>query len=227
MGIAERKEREKQRRRNDIIDAAERIFFARGFSGATMDEVAEEAELSKGTLYLYFRSRDDLQFAIFMRGMDLLMKMMNQRLKPQEDGYHNLLAMAWAFIRFSREYPDYFRLFMHFESSRVKGLNIDQKQVQLYLKEQSPLAMVGSQVRKGIGDGSLRSDLPEEVFSATLWSQMLGVLIVLNNKADLYEIFDLKAEEILRVHLELVSNGGLRRGPGGGPLQKPPEGGPE
>ena len=149
MGIAERKEREKQRRRNDIIDAAERIFFARGFSGATMDEVAEEAELSKGTLYLYFRSRDDLQFAIFMRGMDLLMKMMNQRLKPQEDGYHNLLAMAWAFIRFSREYPDYFRLFMHFESSRVKGLNIDQKQVQ------SNRRLPWSAARSGRGSGTV------------------------------------------------------------------------
>jgi TetR/AcrR family transcriptional regulator len=209
MGIAERKERERQQRRNAIIDAAERIFSARDFSGSSMDDVAEEAELSKGTLYLYFKSKDDLQFAIFMRGMDILMKMMNHRLKESEDGYHNLLAMAWAFIRFSREYPDYFRLFMHFESSRMNNLNIDQKQIQLYLREQSPLAMVSRQVEKGIRDGSLRSDLPQEVFSATLWSQMLGVLIVLNNKADLYGIFDLKAEEILRAHLELVSYGGM------------------
>ncbi len=131
MGIAERKERERQQRRNAIIDAAERIFSARDFSGSSMDDVAEEAELSKGTLYLYFKSKDDLQFAIFMRGMDILMKMMNHRLKESEDGYHNLLAMAWAFIRFSREYPDYFRLFMHFESSRMNNLNIDQKQIQL------------------------------------------------------------------------------------------------
>ena len=60
-----------------------------------------------------------------------------------------------------------------------------------------------------MADGSLRKDIPAEVFSATLWSQMLGVLIVLNNKADLYEIFDLKADEILQTHLELVSRGGL------------------
>jgi TetR/AcrR family transcriptional regulator len=41
MGIAERKERERQQRRNDIIDAAERIFFSRGSAVASMDEVAE------------------------------------------------------------------------------------------------------------------------------------------------------------------------------------------
>jgi hypothetical protein len=89
------------------------------------------------------------------------------------------------------------------------ALNIDQEQIQVYLKEQSPLALVGEQVSLGMADGSLRNDIPLEVFSATLWSQMLGVLIVLNNKADLYEIFDLKADEILQTHLELVSRGGL------------------
>ncbi len=209
MGIAERKEREKQQRRSDIIDAAERIFFSRGFDSPTMDDIAAEAELSKGTLYLYFRSRDDLQFAIFMRGSDILMGIMNKNLSDESDGYTNLLTLAGSFVRFSREYRDYFKLFMHFESSRMNDLNIDYKQIQVYLKEQSPLALVSQEVQRGISDGSLREDLSPEVFSATLWSQMLGVLIVLNNKSDLYEIFDLKADEILQTHLELVSFGGM------------------
>ena len=209
MGIAERKEREKQKRRNDIIDAAERIFFTSGFESPSMDEVAAEAELSKGTLYLYFKSKDDLQFAIFMRGSDILMKMMNKNISDKSGGYINLQSLAGSFIRFSREFPDYFNLFMHFESSRMKELNIAPDQLQAYLKEQSPLALVSQEVQRGIEDGSLRDDLSPELFSATLWSQMLGVLIVLNNKADLYEIFDLKADEILQTHLELVSNGGL------------------
>jgi AcrR family transcriptional regulator len=211
MGIAERKEREKQQRRNDIIDAAERIFFSRGFESPTMDDVAEEAELSKGTLYLYFRSKDDLQFAIFMRGSDILMNMMSENLSDSNEGYSNLLVLASSFVAFSREYRDHFKLFMHFESKRMNNLNIDQEQIQVYLKEQSPLALVSREVRRGINDGSLRDDLPPEVFSATLWSQMLGVLIVLNNKSDLYEIFDLKADEILRTHLELVSFGGVAK----------------
>ena len=209
MGIAERKEREKQQRRNDIIDAAERIFFTKGFENLTMDEVAAAAELSKGTLYLYFKSRDDLQFAIFMRGSDILMKMMNENLSDENDGYTNLLALAGTFILFSGEYRDYFNLFMHFETSRMNELNIDPEQIQVYLKEQSSIALVSQQVARGIEDHSLREDLSPEVFSATLWSQMLGVLLILSNKADLYENFDLKADEILQTHLELVSHGGL------------------
>ena len=211
MGIAERKEREKLQRRSEIIDAAEKIFFTKGFESATMDEIAEEAELSKGTLYLYFKSKEDLQFAIFMRGSDILMKMMKDNLSEEHNGYQSLLGLAESFIRFSREKRKHFDLFMYYESSRMEALNIDQEQIQVYLKEQSPLALVTYQVKRGMKDGSLRDDLSAEVFSATLWSQMLGVLIVLNNKADLYEIFNLKAEEILQTHLELVSNGSIKK----------------
>ena len=103
MGIAERKEREKLQRRFDIIDAAEKIFFTKGFESATMDDVAMEAELSKGTLYLYFKSKEDLQFAIFMRGLDILMSKMRANLSEQDSGYKGLLVLADVFVRFSRE----------------------------------------------------------------------------------------------------------------------------
>ena len=208
MGIQERKEREKEQRRQTIIDAAETIFFSKGFDNATMDEVAEKAELSKGTIYLYFRSKEDLQFAIFMRGSDILVEMMKQRLREDQDGYTSLLVLAESFIAFSKDYRHYFDFFMHFETSKMDNLNIDRQYINRYLKEQSPLALVNRQVRKGMRDRSLRSDLPEEAFSATLWSQMLGVLMVLNNKASLYRIFDLNEDMIIRTHLELVSHGG-------------------
>ena len=121
MGIAERKEREREQRRKDIINAAEHIFFSRGFDNATMDEVADMAELSKGTLYLYFKSKEDLQFALFMRGSDVLMDLMKKRLNEDNDGYTNLLLLAETFIAFSRSHRDYFDLFMHFQSSRMNS----------------------------------------------------------------------------------------------------------
>ena len=64
MGIAERKEREKQQRREEIVQAAEEVFFSKGFEKSTMDDVAEKAELSKGTLYLYFKSKEELLIGI-------------------------------------------------------------------------------------------------------------------------------------------------------------------
>ncbi|MFZ5909160.1 MAG: TetR/AcrR family transcriptional regulator [Chloroflexota bacterium] len=54
-------------RKDQIMNAAEEIFSKKGFSDARMDDIAEETGLSKGTLYLYFKSKDDLIVAILDR----------------------------------------------------------------------------------------------------------------------------------------------------------------
>ncbi|MCG6912252.1 MAG: TetR/AcrR family transcriptional regulator [Deltaproteobacteria bacterium] len=67
MGIQERKERERERRRQQIIVAAKRVFSDKGFSKATMEDIANEAELSPGTLYLYFKNKDELYASLSLR----------------------------------------------------------------------------------------------------------------------------------------------------------------
>jgi len=67
MGIKERKEREKERRRQQIIVAAKRIFSAKGFNKATMEDIAKEAEISPGTIYLYFKNKDELYASLSIR----------------------------------------------------------------------------------------------------------------------------------------------------------------
>jgi len=54
MGISERRMREKEQRKKEILDKAERLFFSRGYDDVSMDEIANEVELNKATLYLYF-----------------------------------------------------------------------------------------------------------------------------------------------------------------------------
>ena len=66
MGVQERKEREKQARQDAILEAAREIFFAKGLDQATIDDIAEKAELSKGTIYLYFKSKEELYISVFM-----------------------------------------------------------------------------------------------------------------------------------------------------------------
>lgn len=72
MGIRERREREKEDRKLHIIDAAEKVFFSKGYPDTTMDQIAREAELSRATLYLYFKGKVDVHREIVLRGMDLL-----------------------------------------------------------------------------------------------------------------------------------------------------------
>jgi len=72
MGIQERKQRERERRRQQIIVAAKRVFSEKGFSKSTMEDIAREAELSPGTLYLYFKNKDDLYASLSLRILQYL-----------------------------------------------------------------------------------------------------------------------------------------------------------
>ena len=76
MGIQERKQRERERRRQQISVAAKRVFSERGFSKTTMEDIAREAELSPGTLYLYFKNKDELYASLSLR----ILQYMNIRL---------------------------------------------------------------------------------------------------------------------------------------------------
>jgi AcrR family transcriptional regulator len=73
MGIQERKERERERRRQQIMVAAKRVFSVKGFSKATMEDIAKEAELSPGTLYLYFKNKDELYASLSLRILQYLL----------------------------------------------------------------------------------------------------------------------------------------------------------
>jgi AcrR family transcriptional regulator len=72
MGIQERKERERERRRQQIIVAAKRVFSDKGFNKATMEDIASEAELSPGTLYLYFKNKEELYASLSLRILQYL-----------------------------------------------------------------------------------------------------------------------------------------------------------
>jgi AcrR family transcriptional regulator len=72
MGIKERKEREKERRRQDIMVAARRVFSIKGYEKATVEDIAKESELSPGTLYLYFKNKGELYASLSIRVLQFI-----------------------------------------------------------------------------------------------------------------------------------------------------------
>jgi len=118
MSTEDRKAREKERRRNQIIDAAEKVIFSKGLEHSTMDEIAQAAELSKGTLYLYFKNKTELYLAITQRGSDLLNKQFAKVFAGNHDktGLELIYTLGKTYLTFVRENPDYFKAFVYYES---------------------------------------------------------------------------------------------------------------
>jgi AcrR family transcriptional regulator len=72
MGIQERKRREREQRRQQIVSAARKVFSNKGFTKTTMEDIAREAELSPGTLYLYFKNKDELYASLSVEVLEHL-----------------------------------------------------------------------------------------------------------------------------------------------------------
>ena len=70
--LAERRQEEKERRRAEIIDAAEEVVGSGGWDALTMDQVARRARLSRALLYVYFKDKIDLMYGVCERGLQLL-----------------------------------------------------------------------------------------------------------------------------------------------------------
>ena len=114
MGTLERRLRERDRRRTKIVDAAEEIFLLRGVQDATMGEVASRAELSKGALYLYFKSKQELALAIGLRRRTRLLDRFDEQILEASSGKDLLQRLFAEYTAFLQERGDLIELSMGF-----------------------------------------------------------------------------------------------------------------
>ncbi|HEY0195983.1 MAG TPA: TetR/AcrR family transcriptional regulator [Methanobacterium sp.] len=184
MSIVKRREREKKQRENDIINAAEKLFFSKGYDDVSMNDIAQEVELSTATLYLYFQNKESLYFAIVLHGTRILNEMIKEEVDKAKTGIDKVAAFRKAYYEFTNQYPDYIRIYNYFQSGRFNiSSKKDIKQEELDdEKKNLPMPYAGEytqqilQLRKerfkilcnsvqdGIDDGTIRSDVdPVEI----------------------------------------------------------------
>lgn len=207
MGIAERKEREKQQRREEIVLAAEKVFFSKGFDLTTMDDIAEEAELSKGTLYLYFKNKEDLHMAVARRSIHLLRTITLKAATGEGNALEKLGRMGRATIEFSRKDPDRMKAIMTLEEMEPETLSVTTSDVQDLIYKESTVGTVIQVVEQGVNEKVIRSDIPVLLVAHTLWMTVLSVVRFVTMKPALLEALELSQDQILESHFEMVLNG--------------------
>lgn len=120
MGIQERKEREKERRRQQIMVAAKRVFVTKGFGGTTMEDIAREAELSAGTLYLYFKNKNELYVSLTLRVLQYMYIRLEHLQNDNETDLHEKMSNIKNALLDVYEFdPLILRNLFHLQSSEV------------------------------------------------------------------------------------------------------------
>ena len=207
MGIVERKEREKQMRREEIILAAEKVFFNKGFDLSTMDDIAEAAELSKGTLYLYFKNKENLHMAVARKSILLLRAATLKATEGEGNALEKLGRMGRATIEFSRKDPDRMKAIMTLEEMEPSTLSVTTSDVQDLIYKESTVEAVIQLVEQGVKEKLIRADVPAMLIAHTLWMTVLSVVRFVTMKPVLLEILELTQDQILDSHFALVLNG--------------------
>lgn len=187
MGITERRIREKQQRSEDILDAAEVVFFEKGWQQATMDDVAARAELSKGTLYLYFKSKEELYLGINLRAIQLLYDMFTEAINSAQLGMDQLQAIGRAYFEFWHRHPHYFDTLLHFEAVRIAGLEQSQMAESYHEWGGKVNGLVAQSVANGMQDGTMRTDLDPVKTAVVLWGMASGMIQLVARKAEMLQ----------------------------------------
>jgi AcrR family transcriptional regulator len=109
MGIRERKERDKQEMRELILKAAKKLFLKQGFENVSLRNIADEIEYSPATVYLYFKDKAEIFFALHKQGFDELDRRQLETASVK-DPLKRLHKLGEVYIKFALENPEYYEL---------------------------------------------------------------------------------------------------------------------
>ena len=162
MSLGKWKEREKEQRRNDIINSARKFYADKDFDEVSMDEIAENIGLGKSTLYNYFKNKEALYFAIQLRGIHIWIEMVKKEVKNGNTGLEKLKLYINATREFSKNYPNCLR--MLYSPTSNKQLDMDKLESSAEFKEVKELfkdlMFIGIEsIQTGINDGEIRTDV--------------------------------------------------------------------
>ncbi|MCX6148160.1 MAG: TetR/AcrR family transcriptional regulator [Candidatus Kapabacteria bacterium] len=203
MGISERKLREKESRKNNILDSAEKLFFSKGYRDTTMDDIASSAELSKGTLYLYFKSKDEVYFGIALRAIVKLSSMFRVAFISSNFGFIKLNEIGRAHYKFMMEYSDYHKVLSSLSSIDIDLTIASDILMQIGINNDLIAKTMTDSILIGMQDGSIRPDINAEKLCYLLQAESNGVFDMIQQVKCLpkeYQKFD--PEELFTTFLE-------------------------
>ncbi len=177
--MSERMERRKKERRNEIMDIAEKMIAGKGVQGMTMKEVAEEADVAIGTLYVYFKNKNSLCAAVNARISKQMRVIMEEKSAGCSNACKKIRASIDIVFEFREKYPDKWSAFkelllLHYDTGDITGNYMDNECNQdpndfqgisdenirdLLIENKKMSQLMKDIYRQGIQEGCIRSEI--------------------------------------------------------------------
>jgi AcrR family transcriptional regulator len=185
MGVAERREKEREQRRSAIIEAAKRVFLEVGLEQASMDRIATESELAKGTLYLYFKSKNELIMAIMTEHLERLNAMLHDIARSRLSPQNKVLRAVEVFFAYSSEHHIFYRIMTAVNVREMCQCTPDQapsRDVERFRAlNAETMSIVHSIFNEGISKGVFDANLNVQQVVPLMMVAFKGTMVVIMN----------------------------------------------
>src|SRR5512134_2241139 len=179
--LVERREEEKERRRAEMVDAAEELYAEVGWDDVTMERVAKSARLSRALIYVYFRDKNDLLHAITERALNDLRERFVAAAAAHALGIDKVQAIGRSYVLFQQEKPYRFDACARFHAHQAEGYPAEDA---CAAAGDAVMAVIVGALHQGQADGSIRKDIGDPMqVCIMLWAFTHGLIQIATNKS--------------------------------------------
>jgi len=160
-----RKEREYLAHREEILSAAEKVFAAKGFFPTTMSDIAREAEFGTGTLYKYFKSKEDLYFTLIDEKVGEINHLVKAELSQKTLAVERIKKVLGLQFEFFEQNRDFLRIYIS-ERNRFEWTVKDDLGKGIHEKMVTYIDILAGVMRQGVKEGEFKSMNPLDLAHA-------------------------------------------------------------
>lgn len=156
-----RKQREIEARRGEILSAAECLFSKHGFFKTSMAEIAGAAQFAMGTVYRFFKSKEDIYISLVEAKVEELMSVLEERVSQANTATEKIQAVIKVKLAFADKNRDFFRIYV----SEWSGFEWTVKSAfgdRVWKRYLAQIQLVADLIREGIREGEFREIDPED-----------------------------------------------------------------
>ena len=176
MGLEERRKRERENRKNAILKAARKLFFEKGFRQVTVENIARKAEFSKGSIYLYFNSKEEIYSQILLNDIDKFHDRVADILQGPSSAFEALIRVAEIYVDFFLNDRELLRILMNFMLHN-NDMNLPEDINNHIIKTTNRTISIIEQVFKyGIEKGEFPPDINLRMNRNAIWGLLNGII---------------------------------------------------
>lgn len=192
--------------RSSILETAKKLFLEKGIQQTTMDDIAKEADYSKSTIYVYFKSKEEIYNYIIYEHMLLLKESLHKSIGLSQNNFRGCYyGICHTLIELQEQYPLYFESILGEISIKPKDFEEQPILLDIYHIGEEINKMIAELLQMGIDNKYIRPDIKPLQTTFTLWSCISSVISLADKKENYINMeMNISKQEFLQDSFDLI-----------------------